>query len=127
MLGMWTLLFLLSNDGLPYQDEYHPSLNFNVKCPSGKIIPCSLEYSRKTRVRSRSLYEQVAKQTGVAIELLILSYKMNLIQPNVPLRRYKLEDGCCIDLIIKGVGGGNGSDTGILKTILYVYMCPKCA
>jgi hypothetical protein len=115
---MWTLLTLLSDEGLPYKEECHPSLKVNVKCPSGKIIPCSLEYSSKTKVRSRALYEQVAKQTGVAIELQILSYKMNQIQPDIPLQRYRLEDGCCIDLIIKGVGGGNGSDTGIVKLFL---------
>lgn len=44
----------------------------------------------------------------------MLSYKMNLIQPDIPLQRYRMEDGCCIDLVIKGVGGGNGSDAGIM-------------
>ena len=110
---LWTLITLLSDEGLPYKEECTSSLNVNVKFPSGKIIPCS--FSKTTTAWSRVLFEEVAKQTGVPIELQMLSYKMKLIQPDIPIQKYGLEDGCCIDLVIKGVGGGNGSDAGIVK------------
>ena len=113
IIGIWTLLTLLSDDseGLPHKEEYNSSITVNVKCPSGKIIPCSFI---NTMARSQVLFEEISKQTGVPVKLQMLSYKMNLIQPDIPLQRYRMEDGCCIDLVIKGVGGGNGSDAGIM-------------
>lgn len=113
IIGIWTLLTLLSDDseGFLHKEEYNSSITVNVKCPSGKIIPCSFI---NTTARSQVLFEEISKQIGVPVKLQMLSYKMNLIQPDIPLQRYRMEDGCCVDLVIKGVGGGNGSDAGIM-------------
>ena len=127
ILGLWTLLTLLSDEGLPCKEGCHSSLTVNVKCPSGKIVSCSLEYSSKTMVLSRVLFEEVAKQTGVPIKLQMLPHRMNPIQPDIPLQKYRLQDGCCIELVIKGVGGGNGDETDTGKNaIIDGYVRTTC-
>ena len=109
-LGMWALL---SGGGYPYEQQYDSSFKIDVKCPSGKVFTCCLDYSSEKSVFSQILFEEVEKQTGVPMKLQMLSFRKNLIHPGVPLSKYNLKDGCCINLLIKGVGGGGETDTGI--------------
>ena len=77
IIGLWTLLTLLSDEVLPCKEGCHSSSTINVKCSSGKIVLCSLEYSSKTMVQSHILFEEVAKQTGVPMKLQMLLYQYN--------------------------------------------------
>ena len=49
---------------------------------------------------------------------------MRLLCPDIDLQHYDLENGCCIDLSVKGVGGGGGSDTGIIGTVMTISIYP---
>lgn len=54
----------------------------------------------------------------------MLLYKMHLIRPDENLQRYGLENGCCVDLSVKGVGGGGDTDTGMAyHSIITILMC----
>ena len=56
-----------------------------------------------------TLYEEIEKQTGIPKTSQMLSYNSKLIHPNVI--PYGLTHGSCINLLIKGIGGG-GTETG---------------
>ena len=43
----------------------------------------------------------------------MLTYGMHFLQPDVSLNHYQLQDGCVIDLSVRGIGGA-GSDTGVV-------------
>ena len=82
------------------------SLEITVKCPSGSSIPLSVESNAVGKVLFESL-------TGVPANKQMLYYKMRLLRPDISLQHYDLENGCCIDLSVKGVGVGGDSGTGI--------------
>ena len=86
------------------------ALNLNIKCPSGKLVSCTVELGSEATL-GHTLYEAVEKQTGIPKTSQMLSYNSKLIHPNVILQKYGLTDGSCINLLIKGIGGG-GTDTG---------------
>ena len=52
----------------------------------------------------------------------LINNKMRLLHPDIDLQHYDLENGCCIDLSVKGVGGGGGSDTGIIGTVMTILV-----
>ena len=104
---------LLSDYTYPIPPDCMPksALNLDIKCPSGRLVTCSVELGSEATL-GHTLYEDVEKQTGIPKTSQMLSYNSKLIHPNVILQKYGLTDGSCINLLIKGISGG-GTDTGI--------------
>lgn len=110
--GILTLMGSLSDESLSpsTNPDGHSVVHVNLKCPSGVMQPITLKYS--CNVLSVVLFKEVEKITGVPTSLQMLTYGMHFLQPDVPLNHYQLQDGCIINLSVRGVGGA-GSDTGI--------------
>ena len=94
--------------GSDRDSELH-CLHLTVKCLSGEKIPFVLDYTDE--LLSRALFCKVEQITGIPQDLQMLFYKTHLLNPVTPLRVYCLEDGCSIDLSVKGVGGGGETDS----------------
>ena len=102
------MLLALLSDTHPQGSEIY-SLKFCLKCPSGETIPFVFEYSDE--LLSKMLFSKVEQVTGIPQDLQMLSYKSHLINPDTPLREYRLEDNSSINLSVKGVGGGGENDS----------------
>ena len=84
-------------------------VHLNIKGPSGKTEHLNMFINEQTLCSS--LYARVEKMWGIPRNIQLLSLGQSLLQPNVPLRDYDIEDGTWINLSITGLGGG-GSDAG---------------
>ena len=108
-LGLWMIMILFSDGSQP--KGTCTSLKIFVKYPSGKETPCTIEYS--DTVLGKTLFEKVEELSGIPLDMQMLSYKMHLVRPHIPLRQYGLQDGCSINLSVKGLGGGGEIDAGM--------------
>ena len=81
-----------------------------VNSPTGKVYHCDAEYTNVSSTTCQIiLCEEVMKQTGVPMDLQMLFSCGKLIPPRAPLCEYSLVNGCCLTLIVKGLGGGGGT------------------
>ena len=110
-------MLLSSENEIPdlTSDSTPESLTIMVKCPSGEAVSCNIE---STESLGKDLFEKVEEMTGVPTNMQLLSYRAQLIRPNIKLQDYCLKDGCCVHLSVKGIGGNGNSDTGILNNKL---------
>lgn len=84
------------------------SLQITIKCLSGANIPLTIE----SDAIGKTLFDEVENRTSVPSEMQMLSYKIHLLSPDISLKNSGVVNGCCIDLSVKGVGGGGDTDTG---------------
>ena len=105
--GIKMLLAVLSSNHAPGSENY--SIRLVLRCPSGERIPFNFIFSKEHL--SSKLFHKVEHITGIPQGLQMLSYKKHLMNPDTPLCEYCLEDNCYIDLSVKGVGGGGGSNS----------------
>ena len=59
------------------------------------------------------LFKEVEKNTDIPTSCRCSLMECILLQPDVSLNHYQLQDGCVIDLSVRGIGGA-GSDTGVV-------------
>lgn len=83
-----------------------------VKGPGEKVKHLSMEIGEKTLCSE--VFSSIHKLYGIPPSHQMLSLGGQLLQPQTPLQRYSIENGTCIQLLIKGLGGGKDdiSDTG---------------
>jgi hypothetical protein len=90
-------------------------VNLTVKGPGEKVKHLSMEIGEKTLCSEVFSSTGIHKLYGIPPSHQMLSLGGQLLQPQTPLQRYSIENGTCIQLSIKGLGGGKDdvSDTGI--------------
>ena len=57
------------------------------------------------------LFDEIERLTGIPTGLQIIICGQRMMHPSIPIQQFGIEDGKCIILSVKGVGGG-GSDEG---------------
>ena len=87
-------------------------VNLTVKGPRGKIKHLKVEIGEKTLCNE--VFSSIHRLWGIPPCHQMLSLGGQLLQPQTPLKCYPIENGTCIQLSIKGLGGGKDkdSDTG---------------
>ena len=114
LLGVWTLIRQpVSDESAPVSTntDGQSLVHINLKCPSGVMLPITLVCNHPGSVLSRVLFQEIEKSTGIPPSLQMLTFGRHFLRPDAPLKCYQLQDGCVINLSVRGVGG-SGSDTG---------------
>lgn len=99
-----------------------------VNTPSGCVVQVELVYNEDTLCER--LFSKVEEATSIPASVQMLTIGGKMLQPDVPLHQYGIDDYRCANLLVKGIGGG-GSDTGtylnavhnyIMNTLVSVYV-----
>ena len=83
-------------------------VNLIVKGPRGKIKHLKMEIGEKTLCSE--VFSSIHRLWGIPPSHQMLSLGGQLLQPQTPLKCYSIENGTCIQLSIKGLGGGKDKD-----------------
>ena len=70
-----------------------------------------------TQTLCSELFVRVEQLWCIPPELQMLSLGGHLLQPQTHLQSYQIENGTCIDLSVKGLGGGGESDSSTGKEL----------
>ena len=86
-------------------------VNLIIKGPGGRVKHLNMEISEKT---CSKVFSSIQRLWVIPSSNQMLSLGGQLLQPQTPLKNYHIENGTCIQLSIKGLGGGKDkdSDTG---------------
>ena len=62
------------------------------------------------QTRCSELFSRIQDKLGIPQEHQMLSFGGTLLHPSQRLNYYNIQDGSCIQLSVKGYGGGGGED-----------------
>ena len=103
ILHLWMIIFRVS---LTRSDETR-AFKITIKCSSG--ISYHLTNLHSSEIPAKGLFKAVERMTEIPSNKQMLFYKAKAIDPNSWL---KLDNGSCIDLLVKGSGGSGETDAG---------------
>ena len=95
------------------QTNLKSAINAIIKGPKGKSLHLNIKSSDQTLCSE--LFSRIKDIWGIPQEHQMLSFGGNLLQPSQRLKHYSIQDGSCIQLSVKGYGGGKDSDDGTSK------------
>ena len=85
-------------------------VQFTFKCPTGSVYQCSAMYTDGPSTLSQVLFDKVERKTRTPVDLQMLQFQGQLIESKIPLCEYSLENGSCLTLLVKGLGGGGPTE-----------------
>ena len=95
------------------QTKLESAINVIIKGPGGKRLHLDIKGSDQTLCSE--LFSRIKDVWGIPQEHQMLSFGGTLLQPCQRLKHYGIQDGSCIQLSIKGYGGGKDTDDGTSK------------